>query len=173
MLYIFFNSKICKNKNIYTRTRPNNLKLCTVHYNSKYLIDRLISLGVVPRKTGIETMEHVPDEYKLDFVRGYFDGDGSISISESKNKTQFNCNICGTSLNILEQIQSLFNFGIIRPQPLRTTTSIQLYIWQVKKKSDLEVFRNLIYQTGSFCLQRKKDKLFAIDTVYQRKPRTN
>ena len=41
-----------------------------------------IDLGIVPRKTYLDSPEifdKIPDEYKRDFVRGLFDGDGCIS----------------------------------------------------------------------------------------------
>jgi len=63
-----------------------------VSYSSKYMIDRLVSFGVIPRKTRHETMGFVPDIWKPDFIRGYFDGDGCVYTR--KNRNDFECSIC-------------------------------------------------------------------------------
>lgn len=55
------------------------------HYSSiiisnKYLVSQLISLGMINNKTyrlNLDVFENVPDIFKRDFIRGYFDGDGT------------------------------------------------------------------------------------------------
>ena len=54
--------------------------------NSKYLYDRLISLGVNEKKSLNMGKINVPDEYFVYFTRGYIDGDGSISYYMDKRK---------------------------------------------------------------------------------------
>lgn len=39
----------------------------------------LINIGIIPAKSKTLTSVHIPDEYFADFLRGYFDGDGSSS----------------------------------------------------------------------------------------------
>lgn len=49
---------------------------------SKYLVGRLAELGVIPKKTHvIRYPDFLPDELNSDFIRGYFDGDGSLTHS--------------------------------------------------------------------------------------------
>jgi len=48
-------------------------------FKSKYMADRLRSLGMGVRKKEREAFKHVPNEFKWDFARGSFDGDGSIT----------------------------------------------------------------------------------------------
>jgi len=53
----------------------------SVSISNLYLCKRLISLGVVERKSLIvEFPTFIPDEFMPDFIRGYFDGDGSVSV---------------------------------------------------------------------------------------------
>ena len=47
---------------------------------SKQIYFDLESLGIFPRKNKTLKLPVVPDEYFGDFVRGYFDGDGCVSI---------------------------------------------------------------------------------------------
>jgi hypothetical protein len=54
---------------------------CSIVISSKSMVERLISLGVVPQKTGKESFPNMPEEFERDFIRGYFDGDGCIMIT--------------------------------------------------------------------------------------------
>lgn len=49
---------------------------------SKYMASRLIDLGIRPRKSGIEDLPlpRFPESLARHFWRGYFDGDGSLTI---------------------------------------------------------------------------------------------
>ncbi|PIP23502.1 MAG: hypothetical protein COX90_02920 [Candidatus Nealsonbacteria bacterium CG_4_10_14_0_2_um_filter_38_17] len=53
-------------------------KAYRLQIGSKEIFNDLLKLGIKPRKTGSETMPKVPMDYLRDFIRGYFDGDGSI-----------------------------------------------------------------------------------------------
>ena len=60
---------------------------------SKEIFSDLIALGMVPNKSLILKMPAVPTKYLNHFVRGYFDGDGHVSVSKyqrmgRKNKSK-------------------------------------------------------------------------------------
>jgi intein-encoded DNA endonuclease-like protein len=58
------------------------------------LVNWFIKKGCVPKKSRILKMPNIPDKYLPDFVRGYFDGDGSVSIVpytvRKKNGKEYN-----------------------------------------------------------------------------------
>jgi len=61
---------------------------CRIVYKNKILVDNLKRLGVKPRKSlSLSFPEKVPVSLLRHFLRGYFDGDGSISIYKKKRKT--------------------------------------------------------------------------------------
>ena len=66
-------------------------KQCLMYYFSirdKKLHDALIKLGCVSNKSYVKELhmpKDIPDQFKWDFIRGYFDGDGCIAWSTSKN----------------------------------------------------------------------------------------
>lgn len=75
-----------------TETQDNRFSKECIMYSlairDKGLHDALISQGCVPDKTHASEL-HIPkisDEYKWDFIRGYFDGDGCISWSKANNR---------------------------------------------------------------------------------------
>lgn len=78
-----------------------------VKINSKQLVADLINHGIEIRKTGKEAPPRgVPGELTLPFVRGYFDGDGSLGIYTNKSKNVFypSLTLIGTR-ELLEWIQ--------------------------------------------------------------------
>ncbi|OGZ17146.1 MAG: hypothetical protein A2494_03685 [Candidatus Lloydbacteria bacterium RIFOXYC12_FULL_46_25] len=48
------------------------------------LYDSLIEIGLYPNKSLTIKIPSVPDEFFSDFVRGYFDGDGCVSLYRTK-----------------------------------------------------------------------------------------
>ncbi len=54
---------------------------------SKKMFDDLLKLGLTPRKSlTIKFPDNIPDDYFGHFVRGYFDGDGCVTIKKGKGK---------------------------------------------------------------------------------------
>lgn len=57
---------------------------CSFEFTSRYICDILdINFNIVPNKTAIYTLPSIPNKYFRHYVRGYFDGDGSICESFS------------------------------------------------------------------------------------------
>lgn len=57
---------------------------CYLNVVSRYLIDKLASLGIVQNKSNkdIDYLSHIPDQYKLSFMFGFMDGDGHLRIRD-------------------------------------------------------------------------------------------
>lgn len=54
-----------------------------IQFGSKQIANDLISLGCVPRKSyNLNTFPTLPEDLIRHFVRGYFDGDGTVSIDK-------------------------------------------------------------------------------------------
>lgn len=66
-------------------------------YNQEFC-KHLIALGVIPRKTGKESMPNMNKELQKDFIRGYMDGDGWIS------KDRYQIGVCTASNDLIESI---------------------------------------------------------------------
>ena len=129
---------------------------CRVIYVSKKLTDDLINNGVYENKTNIITYPSlIPQEYIKDFIRGYFDGDGSI-WKQNKN-TQVNVGFVGTN-EILEFIMKylLDNNAILRSYPLNKRKEGQV-VSNFKFGGNRNSFRFLdfIYGNATIYLDRK------------------
>ena len=55
---------------------------------SKKIFNDIERLGISPNKSKVIQFPEVPKEYLSDFVRGYFDGDGNVTISEYHRKNR-------------------------------------------------------------------------------------
>ncbi len=62
-----------------------------IQFSSKEMCDYLISIGITPRKSLTLKWPNISNKYISHFVRGYFDGDGSITFDKN-----LRINICGT-----------------------------------------------------------------------------
>ena len=117
----------------------------------KKLISDLERLGCVPRKSLIlkfPTSSQVPREFLSHFIRGYFDGDGSVSVYKKKNRIQIS--FTGT-FNFLEslktelknpmlKIENKEKFGVLHFDGKEQVYSIYKYLYQ-NSYSDIELER--------------------------------
>lgn len=75
-----------KDRIITSRIKPSYA--CSINISSKKMVQDLINLGCFSNKSKIlkpPTLFQVPSEYISHFIRGYFDGDGSVFISNEKH----------------------------------------------------------------------------------------
>jgi len=66
---------------------------------SDELCNDLSKYNIVPRKTWSYCPTNIPEEFMWHFIRGFFDGDGSISWSKNSNLSKCNINFCGNKKN--------------------------------------------------------------------------
>lgn len=95
-----------------------------------------------------------------DFLRGYFDGDGCISISNQKYKNKIynipNFNITLPTKNIdtlIKAFNPCFNFTISEEKMSKGKIS---YI-RASARKKIEFIFNKMYYDNCLCLSRKKD----------------
>ncbi|MFJ8069994.1 LAGLIDADG family homing endonuclease [Peribacillus sp. NPDC096447] len=92
---------------------------CYISIRNDKLCDDLIKLGVVTRKTYIDNspvFSKIPKKYHSHFVRGYFDGDGTVGVyyDKSHNSYRFLFSILCQNKGILQSIKSCFDeVGVI------------------------------------------------------------
>lgn len=86
----------------------------------------LINFGLSPKKSKTIEFPNIPLEFTRHFVRGCWDGDGSIHIDGSKINAKYYCG----SLNFIERlVQELYRIGIYkRKPPLNKTDAEKMWI---------------------------------------------
>lgn len=77
---------------------------------NQHMMDRLHDLGIIPRKSLVIKFPDVPKRFLGDFVRGYFDGDGSVNLGRywrkdrQKWKLQFDTRFTSGSEDFLKDL---------------------------------------------------------------------
>lgn len=93
-----------KIKDIEKKNKKRNFDsvICNLRISSRKLVDSLMRNEITPNKTGREVLPStIPNNLIRHFIRGYFDGDGSITINKSFR-------ICSSSIDILNSINDYF-----------------------------------------------------------------
>ncbi len=148
---IYCKSNGYSKEKIYHFIQVNNQKICK----------DLINLGIQPRKTyNLEPIK-VPDKYFADFVRGVFDGDGTVYIYNVNSTPQIKAGFVSTRLSFLAEFnkQLCENLGISTKSIHRTIDkrgkekmvqfNIHFYI------DDCERLYKFMYKNASIFLDRK------------------
>lgn len=129
--------------------------------NSKIKKD-LISYDVIPNKTGYAKIpEKLNKQFYPDFIRGYFDGDGSIWVEKKSGAVGFG--IISHNPEILEQIIAYFEENGIPKVRINTDNRHSTnYYFKYRKKSSKLIYNLLYYNKECLCMKRKFDKFTEI-----------
>lgn len=138
---------------------------CSFEATSSHLCDMLdLNFNIVPNKTHkLKFPSHIPNKYLVHYLRGYFDGDGSICESFS-NKNSITATIYATfasgsrdfSVKLFEYLKNTMGLG---GHLQEFTDSAK---WQLKyNTNDAKTLLAYMYEDSSVYLDRKY-------TLYQR-----
>jgi len=117
------------------------------------MVNDLIKLGCVPKKSLILLPPTLNYDLIPDFIRGYFDGDGSIGRYNGRLKFT----LLGTE-NMLKWILNYFKIQGLKSDP-KIAKKNNIYSLQINKSSDIELIEKIMYtSSGNNYLIRKKQK---------------
>lgn len=131
-----------------------------LYFFSKQIKEDLSKYNIIPNKTKYTTLsfiKNIKDEYKIDYIRGHFDGDGNIKWSKG---------ICwqidSTSLETLLDIQKVLkNYGIetrVVEKKDKSVVNLKVYrIYFYGKKEALKLYK-LFYNKPSTAILRMQRK---------------
>lgn len=121
-----------------------------VSITSKHMVQSLITLGVIPQKTGHECVPDIPETLMHHFFRGYFDGDGIASYRPHGKRSGFIA-----SKEVIDKIQSIMktNQKCYHPKNTRKETKVYYFLWGKKQSKR---FYNYIYNDATIWLKRKR-----------------
>lgn len=125
-------------------------------FNSKQLFDDLGEYEIVPNKSlTLKNLPNIDRKLMRHFIRGFFDGDGTVYITKKNNKLHFG--FYGTYVFIgklkkyLEKELNLPNNKIIKQK--NANVSFVTY----SKQTDVANFYKYIYKDATIYLTRKKE----------------
>jgi hypothetical protein len=164
---------ICPEKNLTKHKQCYKIK-----FNNIIMAQWLVDHGCVPAKSLILKMPDIPEEYFRDFVRGYFDGDGCISLykytKQKNNKTYIydSCTgyICSGSKNFILSLKDRLDqlnlvgcfskihtdeaFGEKLHDPINHGWAYRL---SFHDSSTIKFLEWLYYDESLVCLKRKQE----------------
>lgn len=148
------------NKPLITKSvssRGHISEICQLRVNSAKLCADLMKHDICPNKTGKECIpESVPKELLRHFLRGFFDGDGTL-YSDEKN---LYCSICGSSKHMIDQVKELVKEELDIDLYIneRKEYSVPFYITGTKSQQNVKLFLDYIYKDANIYLDRKYNK---------------
>ena len=127
--------------------------------HSKHIKNKLTEYGIVPAKSNldIDYLSYIPNEYKIFFIFGYLDGDGSI-LTKSVKKARPRIEILGNK-SLIENIQRylLLNFEYNGKINEDKRFLYPKYTYTIHNQKDcLSFFKQ--YVNCPYILKRKKQK---------------
>ena len=137
---------------------------------SDKIVDDLIKLGCPPRKTfeiKFPSNDILPEKLLNHFIRGYFDGDGSISYSERKSTSKIRdkyLHFCITftgTYNLMTGIKQYLNSNIVRfigDMRSRWNNGKNNYTLSIDGNDIIEKVLDWLYQDSTIFLDRKYQK---------------
>lgn len=144
------------------RSSSSNQRYPRIQFGDVIFYKWLIKIGLTPNKSGTLSALKIPNKYFFDFLRGYFDGDGSFySYWDRRWKSSFMFYTTFASGNLIfikwlrERIKKLLNIkGYINPNGTRQT-------WELKfaKKESKILLSKLYYSNKIPFLKRKYNKI--------------
>ena len=135
---------------------------CRFQIANEILYFSLLDLGITRNKTNDGKIPNVSKPLLKHLIRGYFDGNGSISISELKRSEGYRCkhiSFCGTK-EILESIQQESGFDWTWSK--RRDNGTNNYQISVGRVQDLKQFLDYMYTDSTVYLDRKHEKYLKI-----------
>lgn len=155
------------------QTRNNGCQTATLRNWSAAWKQDLAHYGIMNKKTfTLKPPELLLPKYRIDYIRGYFDGDGSISptIAKNGNGITYNKNIfeiSGASKIAIDWIRKelIGHYHIILNKPGHYTTNSGIVMYKIitTSKKEIQKIYNLFYNTESnLFLHRKKEKFETI-----------
>jgi len=132
----------------YMKTKPN---MCTVTFTSKQIKKDLLKYKITPNKINTIQLPNINSLLLKHFIRGYFDGDGSIN--------QYNVYVCSKSKNIITDIKDHLNSQIedlLSDIYLQAKTGVY-YLRFLGFKERRKVL-SYLYENANIYLERKYKK---------------
>ena len=121
--------------------------------------------GCVPNKTNILTFpnaEQVPTDLIRHFIRGVFDGDGSISLSKDSRTSLpvYSLQIAGTE-SVVKGIKENIDMGFI----IKEKRSDKVYYYRCSALKDFKRLYDYLYLDATVFLERKRNKFIIFENI--------
>ena len=144
--------------------KDKTMAVCNIY--SKHMSDTLRTYGMVHNKYFNDNFPEIREELNIHFIRGYFDGDGSIFSTKIKNHNlKYTFNITGSYKTILKIqciLSSKLNLRVNKLFPRYKNKELSSFHFCYSGNLQVKLIRNLLYDKATVYLIRKHNKFFEI-----------
>lgn len=147
--------------NIRDYTTTDGYDCSTLQWTCAEHKEDLAKYNIIPAKTfQLKPPDKLDPKYYIDYIRGYFDGDGSVNFIKSSNPNHSGAlrwQICAAKPEMLEWIMEvLYKQYDIPKVTLRRRKDDALCYIQYSTNSTKKI-HEILYTPNSLCLARKKN----------------
>jgi len=156
---------------IHFKQRENGKTSYSLRICDLLLFNSLLNLGITERKSLTITPPFIPKPYIHHYIRGYFDGDGSVSYRKVSYKSRLVVDICTASFymasflyeKIKEQMGDLYKGKLYATLAHQKT---RYYSIRLGHKASEQLFKYIYKNANNLYLERKYNK-FIMRTRYE------
>lgn len=123
-------------------------------FTNKEIAEDLIYHGCVENKSKIKKFPEIEKEFFWDFLRGYFDGNGSVG----KSKTSIYFRIFTGSKDFAEGLKNELELFNIKINLFNNTAKAGVWELNTGKKEQVKTISEKMYEDTELFLIRKKEK---------------
>lgn len=151
---------------LYSRiTKDNALekRYCDISICSPYFSEQLAKLGCTQGKTFTLEFPNIDERLYSHFIRGFFDGDGCLSVRPRKNRRvwgnsmDYTFNITGKETVLLKIQKILIGELQLNNNPLKSRVGTSAKTLMYRGRKVVSKIMNYLYKNATIYLKRKYD----------------
>lgn len=150
----------------YQPKHQNYRKRYRLQIGSKEIFHDILKLGITPRKSKTAILPIIPNQYFHHFLRGYFDGDGNVTITQYKRKDRHNKRSITILSGFTSGSQKLLKQLHLKLKELAKISGGTLYYSNrgyrlyFSVRDSLNLYRFMYKDTGNGLFLSRKKKIF-------------
>ena len=139
----WLHDKLCVGNKIYRQGKNGYV----IKYRNKESINFMIDLGLTERKSLTAEYPVIPNSVFQDFLRGYFDGNGSVILHKTQYNVYGQVSFASGSKRLLDGLYEQLLFNGIKSHVYKDDRSNNSsYYLRVTKRSELERLYHVMYE---------------------------
>lgn len=158
----FFNKMVTFPK----KSEPSLSHQCQIRLYSEEMVHDIAKYGVIPNKSLVKKFpNNIPENLMNHFIRGYFDGNGTIGFVERKHKY---CSFATGSKDFAEGLHSYLNEKVCKTSGIYLKKDSNVYSFSLKSFESMYLFLTYLYKDATIYLDRKfhkKEQFFNSPTL--------
>jgi len=146
--------------------RRENKECCGIEIVSQQMFEDLAKYGIIPNKTYNTkrlSINLIPDEFKRDYIRGLFDGDGGIAFTG--NIYEISCDFTSYHYETVKELQDFIDEAIGKKEHNKIAVFNNKCRCSWRGRQQVIKILSWLYDNSDVYLKRKYDKYLWIKST--------